>query len=86
MEFDGVNDGGPVHVRCEGVVVRIENFIPGAAIGVAAQFTKYLALKPRPGNQEEHISYVDWSLQMVEHLFARRPELERCAWRIQGAA
>jgi len=28
----------------------------------------------------------NWSLATMERLFARRPELETYAWRIQGAA
>jgi hypothetical protein len=27
-----------------------------------------------------------WTVAMMERAFARRPELERYAWRIQGAA
>jgi hypothetical protein len=29
---------------------------------------------------------IHWTLAMMEHMFARRPELETYAWRIQGAA
>ena len=35
------------------------------------------------GSVDRHSS--NWSLAMMERVFARRPELETYAWRIQGA-
>jgi hypothetical protein len=32
-----------------------------------------------------HCPSSNWSLSMMERLFAQRPELETYAWRIQGA-
>ena len=30
--------------------------------------------------------FLNWPIDMMEQMFARRPELETYAWRIQGAA
>lgn len=78
--------GSPMQVRCDGVVVRIERPAPAAAVGVAVQFTNYELIKTPYFQPANEISFVRWSLEMVEHMFARRPELERWAPKIQGAA
>jgi hypothetical protein len=78
--------GSPMQVRCGGVVMRIERPAPAAAVGVAVQFTTCELLKTPYFQPTNEISFVRWSLEMVEHMFARRPELQRWASKIQGAA
>lgn len=83
-----LGDTEPLHVICEGVVVRVEDHpTQEAAIGVAVQFTKYEVVKTAGLTEKSHPnSFVGWSLEMVEKLFLRRAEMEKYAWRIQGAA
>lgn len=88
LNFVIPNYGQPMHVLCEGVVVRVEAGAPQAATGVAVQFSKYEVVESRRllDDRAQHASSLGWSMQMVEDMFARRPELERFACRIQGAA
>jgi hypothetical protein len=73
-----------LQLSCEAQVVRVESS-PGALSGVAVEF---LGFEVHSGEEKSQtpISVVDWGLAMVEHKFARRPELQMYAARIQGAA
>jgi len=84
----GENGSNMSEVCCEGVVVRVEDHpLQEAAIGVAVQFKRYeLANRAQQQHSEHSVSFVGWSLEMVEKLFHRRTEFETYAWRIQGAA
>lgn len=88
LNFVIPNHGHPMHIVCEGVVVRVEAGAPLAATGMAVQFSKYEVVESRCSldYQAQRTSYLGWSMQMVEEMFARRPELEHFASRIQGAA
>lgn len=39
-----------------------------------------------PTNDPTSVLSTSWSFDLMEQVFARRPELEIYAWRIQGAA
>jgi hypothetical protein len=84
----GENGSNMSEVCCEGVVVRVEDHpLQEAAIGIAVQFKRYELVNPAQQQHSEHsVSFVGWSLEMVEKLFHRRTELETYASRIQGAA
>ncbi len=88
LRFVLADDGAqPLEMVCEGVVVRIEDHpVQEAATGVAMQFTKYEVLSKPKQNQETCTSFVTSSLDMLEKTFARRPEFEKYACRVQGAA
>jgi hypothetical protein len=74
-----------LNVNCEARVVRVEECGIDGLTGVAVQFDGFRAEEPA-WQEDPTRPFVRWSVEMVERMFARRPELEICASRIQGAA
>ena len=80
--------GGNQHpnLDCEAKVVRVEECPTQGVTGIAVEFHHYKVEEPGENNDDTTRSFVHWSLKMVDQMFARRPELESFASRIQGAA
>ena len=74
-----------LRLSCEAKVVRVESS-PAALSGIAVEFLGFEVQEPYEQKTQAPISFVDWSVAMVEQRFARRPELQMYAARIQGAA
>ncbi len=88
--FELPNNGERMKATCEGIVVRVEQSAPGAATGVAIEFTHYGVTRasktensePRPAGTP----FINWTVEMVERVFAksrqwagRNPECEQAA-------
>jgi hypothetical protein len=82
--------GEQMKATCEGIVVRVEQSPPGAATGVAIEFTRYGVArlsKTEPVEQRPaDASFINWTVEMVERIFAksrnwarRSPECEQAA-------
>lgn len=76
-----------LNVNCEAVVVRVEEPGLNGLGGIAVEFHNFMVADPHE-SVRDHVSqpFVSWAVNMVDQKFARRPELEICASRIQGAA
>lgn len=61
--------------NCEGVIVRVEEFAPGAAIGVAIEFTRYEVTRPQkmeePEPHSDEAPFIGWTVDMVERMLAK---------------
>jgi Tfp pilus assembly protein PilZ len=85
LNFSLPEDGEKTKITCEGIVVRVEESAQGAAIGIAVQFTRYeLSKPPRPEQTRNfvrhHLSFIGWTVEMVERMFERNAGLrERMA-------
>lgn len=90
LTFEFPDNGASMKATCEGVVVRVEEFAPGAAIGVAIEFTNYKISQPRCAEQSEEGSnsapFIGWTVELVERTFAKLqrsvlpiPECEQAA-------
>src|SRR6185312_15728930 len=57
-------------VTCEGKVVRLDEVAPGAAIGVAVQFTRCHLSSPKKMEQarplRDYVPFISWTVDMVE--------------------
>jgi hypothetical protein len=75
LNFDLSEEGDGVKVLCEGRVVRVEEFTPGGAIGVATEFTRYELSRPVRAEQDrKHLHdgpFIGWTMEMVERVFER---------------
>jgi len=60
---------------CEGLIVRVEEFGPDGAIGVAVEFARYELTRPlssEPVRQEpESVPFIGWTVDMVERMFEK---------------
>jgi hypothetical protein len=70
-------------VNCEASVVRVEKSALNDLTGIAVEFHRFEV--EEPASVSDH-ALSDWSAERFERVFARRLELETCAFRIQGAA
>ena len=75
-----------LNVNCEARVVRVEESGINGLNGVAVQFGGFEVDDPASREDDSTRPFIGWTVDMVEQMFARRPELETCASRIQGAA
>ena len=79
LNFALADQGEPIEVSCEGLVVRTEEFTPGAAIGVATTFTRYEIVRPQKLGQLplqlENASFLRWTVEMVERIFEKSGRL-----------
>jgi len=73
-------------VHCEASVVRVEKSGMSDLAGVAVEFHRFEVEEPARASADATNSLITWSGEKFDRTFARRPELERCAFRIQGAA
>lgn len=73
-------------LECEARVVRVEECPTQGVTGIAVEFHDFKLEEPGENNDDTTTPFVHWSLKMVDQMFARRPELESFASRIQGAA
>lgn len=80
----------PCKAICEGHVLRVEEFGPEAAVGVAMEFTSYELSRPSPmeqaSQQPQGPSFIGWTVEMVERIFEKssrfvrlNPECEHAA-------
>ena len=79
LEFAFSDEGGEINAICEGTILRVEESAPGAAIGVAIEFTRYELTRPMRAEQihpqEEHKPFIGWAVDIVEQMFARSGQL-----------
>ena len=72
LDFAVPENNEQMKVICEGRVVRVEEFAPGAAIGVAAEFTRYelarSASLEKAEQQPGNASFIRWTVEMVERV------------------
>lgn len=75
LDFALPEASGHARAICEGAIMRVEEFAPGAAIGVAIEFTRYELAQPVKVEQvqssEEHTPFIGWTVEMVERMFAK---------------
>ncbi len=90
LTFAFPDNGASMKATCEGVVVRVEEFAPGAAIGVAIEFTYYQIARPQNIEQSDEGSistpFIGWTVELVERVFTKLqqsglpvPECEQAA-------
>jgi len=77
---------GPLYVNCEASVVRVEKTTIEDWIGVAVEFHHFEVEQPSTSLALATDSSASWAVEKFDRMFARRLELEKCAFRIQGAA
>ena len=81
LDFALPEAGDHTKAICEGTIQRVEEFVPGAAIGVAIEFTRYELTRPvkleEVQPQEEHTPFIGWTVEMVERMFAKSGQLVR---------
>jgi hypothetical protein len=75
-----------LNLDCEARVVRVEECPKQGVSGIAVEFHGFKAEEPCENNDDATKPFLHWSLKMVDQMFARRPELQSFASRIQGAA
>jgi hypothetical protein len=73
-------------VNCEASVVRVESSDITDLVGVAVEFHRFEVEDPARISADATNSLISWTAEKFDRLFARRLELEKCAFRIQGAA
>ena len=73
-------------VNCEATVVRVEKSDTTDLVGVAVEFHRFEVEDPARVSADATNSLITWTAEKFDRLFARRLELEKCAFRIQGAA
>jgi PilZ domain-containing protein len=73
-------------VNCEASVVRVEKSDITDLTGVAVEFQRFEVEDPAHACDPATNSLISWTAEKFDRMFARRPELEKCAFRIQGAA
>jgi hypothetical protein len=69
LEFPLIEHGEAVKAVWKGIVVRVEEFAPGAAIGVAVEFTGYEVLRPakrREDSADTAKPFIAWTEEVVE--------------------
>lgn len=75
---------GKFQVNCEASVVRVEKSAAHGLTGIAVEFHRFEI--EDPNSAREPLVSPHWGADNFQRMFAQRPELERCAFRIQGAA
>lgn len=64
---------------CEGRVVRVEEFGPERAIGVAIEFASYNLTQPpkskEAGEHPQSSAFIGWTVEMVERMFEKLGQL-----------
>jgi len=73
-------------VNCEASVVRVEKSAHNDLTGIAVEFHRFEVEDPTSAPDYATGSLVTWTVEKFDRMFARRLELEKCAFRIQGAA
>jgi hypothetical protein len=91
LNFSLPEEGEKTKITCEGIVARVEENGQGAAIGIAIQFTRYqLSKPPKPeqprGFARERPSFIGWTVDIVERVFARTVGLRERMIDIENAA
>jgi PilZ domain len=77
---------GKFQVNCESSVVRVENSAANGLTGIAVEFHRFEIEDPTNARESLDSSLPNWGVENFQRMFAQRLELERCAFRIQGAA
>src|SRR5690348_12461088 len=75
-----------IDVNCEATVVRVEKSDISDLTGVAVEFHRFEIEDPARACDPATDSLIAWTVEKFDRMFARRRELEKCAFRIQGAA
>ena len=91
LNFSLPEQGEKTKITCEGIVLRVEESAQGAATGVAIQFTRYQLSKPPKPEQprsfvRERLSFIGWTVEMVERMFERKAELRERFGDVENAA
>ena len=77
---------GKFQVNCEASVVRVEKSAADGLTGIAVEFHRFEIEDPTSVREPLDSSLLNWGAENFQRMFAQRLELERCAFRIQGAA
>lgn len=89
LEFDLPEMDHPATVSCEGTVVRVEAYAPGAAIGVAIEFTRYdlrrTIVTDQPHTAVEDAPFIGWTVEMVERMIEKSVDAGRHRGRSNAA-
>jgi hypothetical protein len=87
VELTPVQSSVPVILKCEGRVVRVEGRASNGLLGIAVEFNDFVAQQPNESTRDYASGPVThWTVDMIDRKFARRPEFQAYASRIQGAA
>lgn len=73
LEFDIPGPADQIKASCEGLVVRVEEPGPEAAIGVAVEFASYNLSQPSEAKQSGQLGkpFIGWTVDMVERIFEK---------------
>jgi len=75
LEFALPEQGEQIKAICVGTVVRVEDFAPGAAIGIAIEFTRYELARPakleQAREQLQNAPFIGWTVEVVERMFEK---------------
>lgn len=73
LEFDIPGPTDQIKAMCEGLVVRVEEPGPEAAVGVAVEFASYSLSQPSEAKQSVQPGkpFIGWTVDMVERLFEK---------------
>ena len=87
VELSPLHGNPQLNVNCEARVVRVEESGMNGLTGIAVEFHHFDVEEPGK-SQDDHLTrpFLRWTVDMVDEMFARRPELQTYASRIQGAA
>jgi len=70
LEFELIERDEPIRAIWEGPVVRVEEFAPGAAIGVAIQFSRYEIIRLKADDAKAEVAdgaaFIGWTVNMVD--------------------
>ena len=79
LEFGLPDDAGTITAICEGAILRVEESAPGAAIGIAVEFTRCELTRPKRAEQvpaqEEQTPFIAWTVDVVERIFVKSQQL-----------
>ncbi|PYX99769.1 MAG: hypothetical protein DMG64_18655 [Acidobacteria bacterium] len=77
LEFDIPGTADQIKALCEGLVVRVEERAPEAAIGIAVEFASYSVAQPAElkGSAQPGKPFIGWTIEMVERMFEKFSQL-----------
>jgi len=87
VELTPVQSKSPMAVNCEARVIRVEKAAMQGMTGIAVEFNNFVVQSPNESsNDYVNKPVMNWTVERIDQSFARRPEFQAYASRIQGAA
>jgi len=75
LEFAVPGETEEIKAKCVGMVVRVEECGPEAAIGIAMEFASYSLTRPaelkQAGLQSPRAPFIGWTVEMVERMLEK---------------